>query len=100
MATISSELLRSSLYETMARKVLVGRKALKVSFAGTQTCGRRCSDQMKPKMNFFTHTQNAIYSINSSTSHPKQNSYSETLWWQHHAVGMLFFSIDRQDDQS
>ncbi|MEQ2199177.1 hypothetical protein XENOCAPTIV_026817 [Xenoophorus captivus] len=64
-------------------------------FRAQQTCGRRCSGQIRPTLNFLTYKQKVMYGGKPTLHILVIKPFPcETLWWPHHAVGALFFSRD------
>ncbi|KAI3371760.1 hypothetical protein L3Q82_024309, partial [Scortum barcoo] len=49
---------------------------------------------MKPRLNFLAIIPKSIFGTKTNTAHHQKNTkpYSEAWWWQHHALGLFFFS--------
>lgn len=98
--TITCVLHIYGLYRRLARRKSLLKKAIRTTICslkqamwGTQH-GRMCPGDMRPKLNFWPNCK--ITCTLPWTHH----THCETWWWQHYAVGILFFSRDREAGQN
>ena len=97
--TISRTLRRVGLYGRVARRkplLSAKNKMARFEFAkrhvgDSQNVWRKVLWSDETKIELFGHQRKRYVCRKPITSPKEHHPHSETWWWQHHAVGMVFF---------
>ncbi|MCJ8733927.1 hypothetical protein PDJAM_G00229400 [Pangasius djambal] len=111
--TISRALHKSGLYGRVARRKPLLKESHKKSHLQFATSHVGDTANMWKKVLWSDETKIELFGLNAkryvwlkpnTAHHPELTTWNsphrETWWWQHHVVGMLFFSRDREAGQS